>query len=90
MIQVQVTQTDIAYGYRYDRKRCPIACAIITATGEAFNVEVFGTHVNIGGKAYWLPAIAREFLERFDRLKDVQPINFQLDHEKPRELHHGY
>lgn len=92
---IEVTEDDIVNGDPHDPCSCPIARAISRATGKNwYQVDVRGSGLKLSnreGKMQRvtgpLPRIARDFIERFDRGSDVQPITFTLGiRTKPTEV----
>lgn len=78
-IVVEVTQADILNGKRGYCRGCPIALAIIRATGID-EVRVDWCGVDINGTYKSLPHTACDFIKHFDRqIGNVRPFAFELE-----------
>lgn len=75
-MKIQVTQKHINEGKRGECFNCPIALALLEATGQQWDVSFHmacSWHYNLN-----LPEIAQEFIGRFDYEKTVKPFEFEL------------
>ena len=76
--RVEVTAEDIAGGCRADTSNCPVARALLRATGEHWNVELsYAWTADPYGRTD-LPGRAMRFIERFDNKKPVKPFRFRF------------
>jgi hypothetical protein len=80
-MQIEVTQKHIDKGERFAPCKCPIALAVIETLGRD-QVYIGSQEVRINNLEKTveieLPEAAREFIYRFDALKDVQPFTFDF------------
>lgn len=83
---VTVTAEDIKNGQKKVCSRCPIALAVIRASGKKFASVVPGefgcgdTDPNFPGgqwKRYSMPDVAYDFMRRFDTDRYVEPFTFE-------------
>lgn len=83
IVDVEVTQEDIASGKRYNSCQCPIAMATKRAVGPGIDA-----YVGLGFADLWkasklvkirLPESANKFVDAFDSGKPVEPATFPLD-----------
>lgn len=79
-IKVKVTEEHISNGTPKVAAYCPIALAL---KDQGYpDCRVFEDEVNLNawhGSVTWLPAVACEFVRKFDREMPVKPIEFDLD-----------
>ncbi len=75
---VKVTKAHIKCGKRLDCQECPIALALLDATGALY-VSVLD-HIEVGfmGTNYPLSRSCARFMRKFDRGQKVKPFNFRL------------
>lgn len=74
-MRVIVRQDHIKKGIRDDPYYCPIGLAVREFTGR-IDVRVTGTCIQMGAKALYLPNKAKQWIEKFDQGKKVEPITF--------------
>ena len=81
-MRIEVTQDLIDKGEAKDCSSCPVALAILVATG-AQAVEVYATGGFLAtrrrGTEFVMPVEARQFIVDFDAGKRVAPFSFDLD-----------
>lgn len=86
LIEVEVTQEDIARGVRWNTMFCPISLAIQRRTGESrvhvytgeSRVHVYRDSVDVGHHHLLLPTKARRFVTDFDRGTPRKPLKFTI------------
>lgn len=78
-MKIEVTQEHIDSGNRGSCLSCPIALAIMQATGEP-RVDVGFNSARIGDMVYRLPLTAQGFIGRFDSNHPcrVEPFTFHI------------
>lgn len=76
-MKIEVTQEDINKGEVTECRRCPIALAVIRATGNKY-VLVDSDYTHVGTKFCPTPVTAKRFIRNFDYGNDVQPFTFEL------------
>lgn len=76
MIKISVNEDELSQGLPGDCLACPIALALIN---QGYNkVWVDDNFVAFNDEVYSLPKNARYFIQDFDNLEDVRPLNFEL------------
>ena len=81
-MKIEVTQDDIDNGLRIDCELCPVAKAIVRATGKQARVSAVGVFFfpeTPSAKQIFLPSKVQLFIKSFDRKEPVQPFSFDLD-----------
>ncbi len=74
---VSVTKDHIKRGKRLDCQECPIALALLDATGE--NFVAVGTRISVGYfNRYVATRSCLRFIRKFDNGDKVKPFNFRL------------
>lgn len=85
MTQVTVSKRHIDDGKCGSPKRCAVALAIREHVKEGIYVCIeagqvcFTSYTKADFSRRKLPIEASQFIERFDRMKSVEPITFELD-----------
>ena len=81
-MRIEVTQDLIDKGERHGCTDCPVALAIMLATGDE-HVEVFaGTGITRTGKRethFTLPVEARQWIVDFDAGEPMAPFAFEME-----------
>ena len=77
-MDVRVTADHIREGTPNSALTCPIAWAIKEQLGTSMPIEVFEGLALADHMEARLPEIACEFVDRFDKGKHVEPIEFTL------------
>lgn len=81
-MKIRVIREDIRKAKRLiklgheDCQACPIAQAIRRKTKK--RVSVYGGVVDVGDKTYYLPAVAEDFVYKFDNNQPVTGFKFEL------------
>lgn len=75
-MKIKVTQEHIDLGERKLCSECPVALAVIEATGIACEVEP--DEIRFKGRYFQLPPAACRFISEFDCGAPVQPFEFEL------------
>lgn len=86
-MKFNVTQKDIDKGILSNVSNCPIALAVIRATGVVgYRVLVTGGSITIGGTDYKAPASVNSFVGKFDAYGPVgsKPFSFSLPVKKAK------
>lgn len=78
---IRVTKKFIEEGFRNNRNRCPISLA---CKAMGYNIEVGATYLfhPVSNTIAELPKAAVDFIEKFDRRKDVAPFMFDVEFKK--------
>jgi hypothetical protein len=83
---IEVTQQDIDNGIRNACSKCPIALALTRTMGSAFSevtITTCSTHFplreNKEDLRAYIPEIARNFIQTFDKGLPVKPLSFELE-----------
>jgi hypothetical protein len=76
MVQIEVTQADIAKGVRASACECPVALAMDRATGRSCTVGVSCGHVDDVSVEF--PPEVSDFVLKFDSREPVAPFTFEL------------
>lgn len=88
-MKIDVTRHHISNGSRGSCVGCPIALAILEATGER-DVLVSAASVMIGSVEYRLPTSAYDFMSDFDQGRgNAEPFSFELTPYRWRHTHDG-
>ena len=79
---VKVSEDHILRGTRHSVNSCPIALALKEGNGWSSRMGVCASTAwdSSGEKVrrYWLPAVAAQFIKRFDTGRFVRPFEFEL------------
>jgi hypothetical protein len=75
-MRIIVTSEDIDKVVRRSTCSCPVARAVRRAT-NATSVSV-GSRIWYDGKVSDTPPVASDFIEKFDNLMTVEPIEFEI------------
>ena len=77
---IKVTQEHIDSGVRGDCSKCPIALAISEQVNNRVGVSKGGIIIPYLYETFLeTPPLAREFIEKFDAGKEVEPFVFNLE-----------
>lgn len=85
-MKVRITQEDINNGVRYSFRHCPIAIASTRAmpfksvcyVNKSVMFIYNKDHEGRPPREIQLPSVAQKFIEDFDQMKEVQPIDFDI------------
>lgn len=81
-MKINVTQADIENGHRADCFHCPIALAVIRATGIFSTVDSDGIRIYDNPvKRFPHDMQRQEFIERYDHKETVEPFSFEIEFE---------
>jgi hypothetical protein len=76
---VSVTKAHIKAGQQFDCQECPIALALLDATGASYvAVSTHELEVGFMGRQNKVPRSCYRFIRKFDRGEKVKPFNFRL------------
>ena len=78
LTKIDVTQEDIDSGRRCSSTSCPIARALLRATGQSLYVWAYACGYS-GNMRYDLPAIAKNKIAVYDLCGVMTPFSFELD-----------
>lgn len=81
-MRIEVTEDDILEGVRNDGSSCPVAKAMVRATGDNWRVGPYVAEMRDGrgrllGDTY-LPAEVGRFIYQFDHGETVRPFGFEV------------
>lgn len=82
-MRIEVTESDIVHGARWDCDNCPIALAIERATHQANCWSVLWNRATSPLGTVWLPDEAKDFIDNFDNERPVAPFSFDVDLPEP-------
>lgn len=77
-MKITVTQHDIEQGSPFSSCDCPIALAAKRVMPND-EIQVSTQLLWTNTKGYYLPAVAMDFIERFDYGVSVEPFEFEID-----------
>lgn len=77
MKMVNVTKHDIKIGHRGSIDQCPVALALVRATGRRWEVTDRRCW-NSGGIGFFHPEVVKKFIKEFDSGAEVSPFSFEI------------
>lgn len=79
-MKITVTQEDIDNGVRDSCRYCPVAIAVLRATGRPRgSVRVDGTAIDMGDKVIGLTREVEAWITRYDYTRQGAPFEFEVD-----------
>jgi hypothetical protein len=77
-VKIEVTEEDIEKGKQSDGTSCPVALAMMRATGSTY-VYVDYIESRIAGELIYTPKKAEEFMRDFDSDSEIRPGPFAFE-----------